>query len=457
MKSPATNVVAAFVLQAATVVDAVSLRKAIAEGHHTGPGGDASELLDQSLLGQWAQLGAPPVDAARHAAGAAELQSLPFPSPSAFSVQPAASASMPEQLSLVRTQSSQRGQLIDRFEHMVLDAAQRDDPSFAGSDQTDMRTLKTTLSGYLTALQEQLMDERFDEEKTCNASATILKDCKNSYFNALPKEEINWDKMTEDHKQCRQRQKAAVEAWKQIKDSLPTFQAAYQAAESAFQTVQELKSASEECRFTASTIPSYYFEMINHWEKKNKTYVEKRDAMSRSKTKAEEEEKKLEEAAANVTSITEDCNELQSTLESESCQVWEDYRTGCRLYDECYDKEKVTADEVISNLASVEANLQSQWHALLRIECYLDAIVQPDIVDRRNKVEECKSKTYALYTINRPLEIVCLPTPPRNSYECRAIEQTPVHPGSIDGRPWRQKYYAGFQDFCAACNAPCCN
>ncbi|CAK9077694.1 unnamed protein product [Durusdinium trenchii] len=86
------------------------------------------------------------------------------------------------------------------------------------------------------------------------------------------------------------------------------------------------------------------------------------------------------------------CDEKQKAMEEKACQLHKTYT--CALFGECYTEKVELYDGIVTLAKESEEALQSEWQAVLRIECLVKALGMEDSeVDAG--ITACKEKGYS--------------------------------------------------------------
>ncbi|CAK9001730.1 9 [Durusdinium trenchii] len=157
-------------------------------------------------------------------------------------------------------------------------------------------------------------------------------------------------------------------------------------------------------------------------------------------------------AGASVVSKGENCTEIQRMLDDLACEAWTEHYDCEKKSVSCLFQARQRYLDANRTGARTDEDLQSQWRAVKRIECLLDAMEQSE--DMNHALEECRSKSHdaSPIALSYPFYQDWAPQMPDVS-ECKQPRFPP--PGSATYP--KQVYDLAQGESFAECTAECCS
>jgi len=150
-------------------------------------------------------------------------------------------------------------------------------------------------------------------------------------------------------------------------------------------------------------------------------------------------------------------------LDNESCEQGKIQIEACKDYDCCYDYVNTSLyvewDPICRSNGILE-NLQTEFYGVLRIECLINALKQPD-ANRSNGIAVCQAATMSTYGGQLPTIAECssLSWWPQHMNYAQCNEAGTLNPtanGDMSGTlPYLTNYY-GALSYYATCTSSCC-
>ncbi|CAE7204065.1 RPS9B [Symbiodinium sp. CCMP2592] len=167
------------------------------------------------------------------------------------------------------------------------------------------------------------------------------------------------------------------------------------------------------------TIGNYLTAMEEHFTKKHETLKEWKDKCDTALATPFPGDPLCFEKVCTYYDKKIDCDKKQATFEQKSCDLHRTYR--CSSYTSCYDQRKDVYGNVVSLAKESEVAAKSEWRAVKRIECLINALRVAES-ELEGAIDACKAKRHT----TEPVELTYHGDPPA----ARSCQEVYLQPGS---------------------------
>jgi len=144
-------------------------------------------------------------------------------------------------------------------------------------------------------------------------------------------------------------------------------------------------------------VEGYLMEMFDFYSQNGRDYEYAKELCENNTRLVKEKQLECEMGFGKHGELSDECDDIQSDLDQNSCEQATDRHAACLEYDRCYIKseedEDIKAHEFCGSHGQ-EVMLQLEADTLAKIDCLLDALKDQEFPGRKSKVDDCLSATH---------------------------------------------------------------
>ncbi|CAK9096584.1 unnamed protein product [Durusdinium trenchii] len=330
---------------------------------------------------------------------------------------------------------------LDGVEAMVLQLGNRSTPS-----------MKPLFDDFRKLLQEELLPRLYDEKGTAKS---LLEDAAKGFESCQGVDQSRVWRLSASHQRCRAQEAQLRRQQKDVCDMSTAMATNQHETCQAFQDLdvfpegvpvvcnKEANDTSHEAH--AKRVRDFYAQKVQAW-------AVAEGLCANQTARATQSAGDCKAAGASVVSKGENCTEIQRMLDDLACEAWTEHYDCEKKSVSCLFQARQRYLDANRTGARTDEDLQSQWRAVKRIECLLDAMEQSE--DMNHALEECRSKSHdaSPIALSYPFYQDWAPQMPDVS-ECKQPRFPP--PGSATYP--KQVYDLAQGESFAECTAECCS
>lgn len=322
---------------------------------------------------------------------------------------------------------------------MVLKAA-----SNSSADPGGITDLKATISAMINDdLKPRVMDDWQALQTQIKDFLNLFNGCEASRASGMNSSLVHQEAipgLVKQHRECRNLEASMKEKVESKTAQTTEAATSQQTACASTSTVPDYTTCSSSHGESAS---SYYRRMIAIFKEQAQAVTTRKEACTNITETVTEMKNATITANADWTKQREICNQLQNSLDAESCDLSLIMEETCTKYKTCRSQSEMSFNLITNSGKDKEKSFQQQWWTLNLINCILDAVGSPNAIEL---LEDCQTRDfsageYSLY----------YPTAP----DCEACERLVERPGTEE---YEAVVFANISSLSMPkpCTASCC-
>eukprot|EP00933_Yihiella_yeosuensis_P006582 TRINITY_DN111317_c0_g1_i1.p1 TRINITY_DN111317_c0_g1~~TRINITY_DN111317_c0_g1_i1.p1 ORF type:complete len:434 (+),score=69.68 TRINITY_DN111317_c0_g1_i1:175-1476(+) len=276
-----------------------------------------------------------------------------------------------------------------------------------------------------------------------------------------PKGSSNMSDMDREHRECSQKESDLYEKLEQCLEVLVVLENTTNVSYTHY-TVWEKNwptvCTEPEPIADSEKVKPRLEEWVNYFRNASKMWNATYSRWQTAKKKYEGKYEKCEAAMKQYNETFENCTKMQQNMENVACG---DGDSSCQAYTCCWERTYPAWTAQTLTAKSEEQSFQTEWKAILRIACLLNAFDE-DVAGTTpltNGIALCRSKNFTTQHYMKDVSLVYFPKEEAPLPAFVYCNETAVDPGHMPGtQGWHDKYCAGLPTgtSCEACAASCC-
>ena len=184
----------------------------------------------------------------------------------------------------------------------------------------------------------------------------------------------------QDHLACRRLQSQSQTSWADAQKILTALQTTATANCNAVKELEKTQaSQAKVCALNGAEAYSFYNARLKqYFTDLNQKWTALTAGCTKSTADTTAQDTKVKALLATLTSKTSECDKKQVQLDQAACELTASAKGSCTDADTCYTSKVADYNEVVKAARVQEIRMQSEWEALMRMQCLANAFGQPD-------------------------------------------------------------------------------